>query len=84
MIIKILKWGNSLWLRIPKSFAKKVGVKESSAVDISLEGDHLVICPVRRAQLKLFDMLSQVRVDNIHSTIHSNRTCRHLFDKQSY
>lgn len=69
MVIKILKWGNSLGLRIPKSFAKEAGVEEGSAVDIALEGDHLVIRPVRPVKYKLADMLSQVREDNLHEEI---------------
>ena len=69
MVIKILKWGNSLGVRIPKSFAREAGVEEGSAVDITLEGDHLVIRPVRSAKYKLTDVLSMVREDNIHYEI---------------
>ena len=69
MVIKILKWGNSLGLRIPKTIAKEVGVEEGSAIDISIEGDHLVIRPVRPAKYCLSEMLSQVREDNIHEEI---------------
>ncbi len=69
MVIKILKWGNSLGLRIPKSFAKEAGVEEGSTVDIALEGDHLVIRRVRPVKYKLADVLSMVREDNIHYEI---------------
>jgi antitoxin MazE len=69
MVTKIQKWGNSLGLRIPKSFAKEAGVEEGSAVDIFLEGDRLVIRPVRRERYRLSDLMSQVRKDNIHEEI---------------
>jgi antitoxin MazE len=69
MVIKILKWGNSLGLRIPKSFAKEAGIEEGSAVDITLEGDHLVIKPVRPQKYALSELLSKVREDNIHEEI---------------
>lgn len=69
MVTKILKWGNSLGLRIPKSFAKEAGVEEGSAVDISLDGDRIVICPVPPVQYHLADLVSQVREDNIHEEI---------------
>ena len=39
MVTRILKWGNSLGLRIPKSFALQAGVKEGSSGEIALEGD---------------------------------------------
>jgi antitoxin MazE len=69
MVTKIQKWGNSLGLRIPKSFAKEVGVKEGSAVDIFLEGDRLVIRSLRNEKYQLSDLLSQVRKDNLHKEI---------------
>ena len=74
MVIKILKWGNSLGLRIPKYFAKEAGVAEGSSVEIALEGDHLVIRPVRPAKYSLSKMLSQVREDNIHEEISTGGT----------
>jgi antitoxin MazE len=69
MVTKILKWGNSLGLRIPKSFAKEAGVEEGSAVDISLDGDRIVIRPATPVQYHLTDLVSQVREDNIHEEI---------------
>jgi antitoxin MazE len=69
MVTKIQKWGNSLGLRIPKSFAKEAGVEEGSAVDIFLEGDRLVIRPLRHEKYRLSDLLSQVREDNLHEEI---------------
>ena len=69
MVTKIQKWGNSLGLRIPKTFAKEAGVKEGSAVDIFLEGDRLVIHPLRTLKYQLSDLLSKVREDNLHEEI---------------
>ena len=69
MVTKIQKWGNSLGLRIPKSFAKDAGVEEGSPVDISIEGDKLVIQPVRPSRYELKDLVSQIREDNIHDEI---------------
>lgn len=69
MVIKILKWGNSLGLRIPKSFAKQAGIGEGSSVDISLDGDQLIIRPVRPVRYRLSEILSRVCEDNIHEEI---------------
>mgnify|MGYP001078659351 FL=1 len=66
MVTRILKWGNSLGLRIPKSFAKQAGVEEGSSVDIALEGDHLVIRKTISKEYQLADLLSEVREGNIH------------------
>ena len=43
---KIQKWGNSLAVRIPKSAADKIGLKEQDAIDVVIEGDRVVILPV--------------------------------------
>ena len=69
MVTKIQKWGNSLGLRIPKSFAKDAGVEEGSPVDISIEGDRLVIQPVRPSRYELTDLVSQIREENLHEEI---------------
>jgi len=69
VVIKILKWGNSLGLRIPKSFAREAGVEEGSSVDLSLDGNRLIIRPVRPVRYRLSEMLSRVCEDNIHDEI---------------
>jgi len=69
MVIKILKWGNSLGLRIPKSFAREAGVEEGSDVDISLDGDRIVIRPSRPVRYEISDLASEIREDNIHEEI---------------
>jgi antitoxin MazE len=69
MVTKIKKWGNSLGLRIPKSFAEEAGVKDGSDVDISLEEDRIVIRPLQRERYHLSNLLSQVRDDNLHDEI---------------
>ncbi len=69
MVTKIQKWGNSLGLRIPSALAKEAGVEAGSTVDISIEGDRLVIRPVESFKYELRKLLSEVREDNIHGEI---------------
>ena len=47
MQVNISKWGNSLGVRVPKDVAAKLGLTEGSRVDISVEGDRLVISTSR-------------------------------------
>ena len=72
MVIKILKWGNSLGLRIPKSFAKEAGVDEGCAVDISLDGDAIVIRPVSQLRYRTDDLVSEIREDNVHDEVQTD------------
>ena len=69
MVTKIQKWGNSLGLRIPKSFAKEAGVEEGSPVNISIDGMRLIIQPVHSTKYVLKDLISEIREDNLHNEI---------------
>jgi len=70
MQTKVQKWGNSLALRIPKSFAAEVGLSDDSAVDLALVGGKLVITPLFiRAEFALDELLAGVTDENLHNEI---------------
>lgn len=66
MKTRVQKWGNSLALRIPKSFAAEIGLVENLAVDISIAEGRLVVQPDTEEPLKLADLLRGITVDNRH------------------
>jgi len=47
-IQSILKWGNSLALRLPSAIAKQMNINEGAEVEFHLEGDRLVIAKADR------------------------------------
>jgi len=65
----VRKWGNSLALRIPKSFAQEVGLETNSAVEVSLEEGKLVVAPVAQLGFTLEQLLDQITGDNLHHEI---------------
>jgi len=69
MQTKIQKWGNSLGLRIPKSFAKQAGVEAGSDVDLSIEGSDLVVRSRRRPRYRLQGLLKSVTAKNLHKEV---------------
>lgn len=69
MLTKIQKWGNSLGLRIPKSFASQASVQAGSEVDIALEDGGFVIRPVRHPRYSLQDLLRGINARNRHEEI---------------
>ncbi len=69
MQTKVLKWGNSLALRIPKSFALEIGITNDQPVDLSLEDGRLVVTPIIRTKYKLEDMLAEITDENLHKEI---------------
>ena len=64
----VQKWGNSLALRIPKSFADEVGLEKDSSVDISLTNGKLIVVP-SRSKPALDELLSNVTKENLHGEI---------------
>ena len=68
MHAKIQRWGNSLGLRIPKSFAQEAGVEEGSAVDLTIEGRNLVIRPESR-RYSFRSLVRAITGENMHEPI---------------
>jgi len=65
MVVTVQKWGNSLAIRIPGSYAKDISLQQGTPVDLIKEKDKLVIVP-QKPGLKLKDLLAQITSDNIH------------------
>lgn len=66
---RIVKWGNSLGLRIPRAFAAEVGVADGSPVELSLEDGCLVIRTVAPAGWTLDGLLAGVTPENLHAAV---------------
>ena len=68
MQTRIQKWGNSLALRIPKSFAIETQIEQDTLVDVSLEDGKLIVSPIAPAYT-LEALLEQVTEENRHAEI---------------
>jgi len=64
MKTRVQKWGNSLALRIPKTFATEAGLRANTAVELSLVEGALVIQPVTAQPPTLDELLRGVTEDN--------------------
>ena len=69
MKTRIRKWGNSLAVRIPKSFADEVGLRQDSAVEISLAEGEVVVRPIAEPKYTLDGLLAKVNKRNLHREI---------------
>ena len=69
MRTRVVKWGNSLGLRIPKTFAEEVHVSEGTQVDLTMEDGRLVIRVAEKAEWSLAELLAGVTPSNIHAEI---------------
>ena len=66
MQTKVQKWGNSLALRIPKSFALNMDIKQNELVDLSIGDGKLIITPITEKEYSLKELLAGVSEDNLH------------------
>jgi antitoxin MazE len=69
MRVRVQKWGNSLALRIPKSFATETSLDSGAEVDLSLEDGRLVITPLQTPEYSLADLLAQITPENRHTEV---------------
>ena len=69
MRARIRKWGNSLALRIPKSFAEEASLQEESVVDIKVVNGKLVVSSVAEAEITLDKLLAGVDERNLHGDL---------------
>jgi len=69
MNAKVQKWGNSLALRIPKSFARDADLTTGSVVDMTVRDGKIVVDPHPGPAHNLEELLKGVTKRNIHSEI---------------
>jgi len=69
MQTKIKKWGNSLALRIPKSFALNAKLKQDKLVDLSIDKEKIVITLIDEKEYSLDELLKGISESNLHGEI---------------
>lgn len=68
MRTKVVKWGDSLGLQVPKALAEEIGVHSGSAVEISFARGQLIVRPAP-ASFELDDLLGEVTPENLHTEV---------------
>jgi antitoxin MazE len=67
MKTRIQKWGNSLALRIPKSFALETGLDQDALVEVALLDGKLIVTPLRTPPITLEQLLAGITDENQHA-----------------
>ena len=67
MKTRIQKWGNSLALRIPKSFALETGLDQDALVDVTLVDGKLIVTPLQSSSFSLEQLLARITDENRHT-----------------
>lgn len=73
MTSKVQKWGNSLALRIPKSFAKDIHLENETVVNITIFEGKLVIEPSSKSKYSLSGLLRDISDGNLHAAADTGR-----------
>jgi antitoxin MazE len=69
MRARVQKWGNSLAVRIPRSFAEEAGLRENGPIDVSLVGGKVLIEAMPETTLD--ELLSGITDENLHGELGS-------------
>lgn len=66
---QIVKWGNSLAVRIPKLTAEEAGVREGDPVSIDVAEGYIRLRPNRPAVPTLQELIAQITPENRYGEI---------------
>ena len=69
MKARIRKWGHSLALRIPKSFAVQARLEQDALVEVSLIDGRLLVEPITKSTPSLDQLLAGVTEQNLHREV---------------
>lgn len=69
MKAQIQKWGNSLALRIPRSFANESNIEQGSIVNLAVVEGKLIVEPISKTKYTLAQLLEGVSRKNIHREV---------------
>jgi antitoxin MazE len=64
-------WGNSLGVRIPKTYAEEIGLKKGGKVRVFVEKGRLIIRPVKGYSLK--NLVDQISSENSYEEMDFGR-----------
>ena len=62
----VRKWGNSLGVRIPQTYAQEAHIEEGTPVRFSVEDGRLVMTPERAPTYSLDELLAGITPENCH------------------
>lgn len=69
MRTRIQKWGNSLALRIPKSFAAEANIEQHPQVEVSVQDGRIAICRVVDHVPTLEELVAGITEENRHPEV---------------
>lgn len=69
MRTRVMTWGNSLAVRIPKAYAGELGLVSEAEVDLSIDHGTIVLAPAASYQVSLRALLDKITEENVHREV---------------
>ncbi len=69
MKTRVKRWGNSLAVRIPKTFAAEVGLEDDTPVELRLQKGKLILEPAAPRSPSLDELMRAVHKNNLHREV---------------
>ena len=69
MTQKVLMWGNSLAIRIPRAIAKDIDIKIGTQIEFTIDNGKLILTPDRSKKYTLEQLLTGINNGNLHGEI---------------
>jgi antitoxin MazE len=65
----VQRWGNSLAVRIPKTFAEEISVREGDEVEMTITRGRLVVVPRPEPEYDVSDLIKGIHQNNTHKEV---------------
>lgn len=65
----VQRWGNSLAVRIPKTFAEEISVREGDEIEMRITRGRLVVIPRPAPEYNASDLIKGIHQSNLHKEV---------------
>ncbi len=74
MRTKVRKWGNSLALRLPKTFVDELGLEDETGIDMNLSKGRIVVAPIARTgKYSIKKLVAGIKKSNLHGEVDTGK-----------
>ena len=66
MKTNVMQWGNSLAVRIPKSFAQEIHLDSGTQIEMTVKGESLIIA---KPKYNISELIEKITPENLHGEV---------------
>lgn len=66
MELHVIKWGDSLGIRIPQSIANQINIQDGSKINLVIKKNKIELIPVDTDVFELDNLISLISEENLH------------------